>query len=177
MAMHGASSGESSERRRDGEHDGCSKHLISNDESGIGQAAGGGLDDQDRSSDRALTAALENLVRRLHQEGLAEKPGAGLVVGLGELGEVKIDVRFAGRTMLVRAEVADQRAAALLTTAVPELRARLAALGWRLGRLELRTPGGTSLPQAGERSVVAEKTKQPVGRPVGTHEGALDVLA
>jgi hypothetical protein len=150
-------------------------HSIDREKTGINGTGGSDASTDGRSGDRALVAVLENLVRRLHQVAVAAKPGVGLVVSLGELGEVKIDVRFAGKTMLVRAEVGSMRAAAMLTSAVPELRERLAVLGWRLGRLELRTPGGAH--ELASAMPAREPGDRAGDRRVGTHDGALDVLA
>jgi flagellar hook-length control protein FliK len=160
--------------RRQKQHEQLSyNHSTSESLSSTETSTDSGLNDDTQANDDAMVDILEELVRRLHASSLAAKPGTALVVRLGELGEVKINVRFTGKNMLVRAEVANPLAAAALTSAVPDLKHRLAALGWRLGRLEIfeagrleteSTPKGqTDSPRTAVRGVVA-------------HEGALDVV-
>jgi hypothetical protein len=149
--------------------------VITNSE--LDAPADSSFDERRQPADRAMVAILEELVRRLHHASLATRSGAALVVSLGELGEVKIDVRFHGKNMLVRAEVEGPRAAAVLTSAAPELRERLAALGWRLGRLELYERGRAPRVQSAPTEPQRRDESRTVDRAVVAHDGALDVQA
>jgi hypothetical protein len=84
-----------------------------------------------------LPEELRKLVRVLRSSSLSGRRGVSLTLSLGELGEVRFDVRLDGKEVHIRAAVGDQRAAAALTLSLGELERRLGECDLALGGFEI----------------------------------------
>jgi len=101
---------------------------------------------------------LKKLVRVLRCSAVSGRRGVSLTLSLGELGEVRFNVRLDGDAVFIQAAVGDQRAAAALTISLGELEKRLAECDLTLGGFEIAVGCGPRRKPDGGRGVAVTVT-------------------
>jgi ribosome-associated translation inhibitor RaiA len=81
---------------------------------------------------------MKKLVRVLRNTSVNERNSVFLSLDLGELGEVKLDVKLKGKNVFIKATVNDRRAGAALSMAIGELKKQLATIQLELESFEIK---------------------------------------